>query len=425
MKAGGFYLSKFRGVSEIGKRNRQKKSISDTQTTADNVSQILTGAYGLKAAGMYVSPVTALGCSAVFACIGLLAESIAQLPVKVYRIVDGERHEDKTHWVYELLARRPCSWLTSFNWRELAMMCLCLRGDFYAYKVRDNSGRVRELLPLLPGAIAVRQLSNWELQYMVTFSDGTSATVPQSEIFHVMYRTVDGVRGLSPIACERQTIGLALAAQEHGASTFANGAKPGGVLSLPGTLSQEALERLKTDWHSAYSGENAGNTAILEQGIEFKPLSMTNADAQYLETRKFQVEEIARIFGVPLFMIQSTEKTTSWGSGIEQMSMGYVRYTLLAWIRRWEGAIWRDLLSEADPDIQVKFNVEGLQRGAMSARFDAYQKGINMGVYSPNEIRELEDMNPREGGDIYLTPMNMAIQQEGGEVIANPDQADT
>lgn len=410
---------------KISKRNRQKKSTSEAQTAADNVSQILTGVYGLKAAGMYVSPGTALGCSAVFACIGLLAESIAQLPVKVYRVVDGERREDKTHWVYELLARRPCSWLTSFNWRELAMMCLCLRGDFYAYKVRDNSGRVRELLPLLPGTIAVRQLSNWELQYMVTFSDGTSAIVPQSEIFHVMYRTVDGVRGLSPIACERQAIGLALAAQEHGAATFANGAKPGGVLTLPGTLSAEALERLKNDWHSAYSGENAGNTAILEQGIKFEPLSMTNADAQYLETRKFQVEEIARIFGVPLFMIQSTEKTTSWGSGIEQMSMGYVRYTLLAWIRRWEGAIWRDLLSEADPDIDVKFNVEGLQRGSMSTRFDAYQKGINMGVYSPNEIRALEDMNPREGGDIYLTPMNMTIQQQGGEVIDNPNETDT
>ncbi|MBQ3458941.1 MAG: phage portal protein [Synergistaceae bacterium] len=364
-----------------------------------------------------MSPSTALQCSAVFACIGLLAESISQLPLKVYRFVDGDRREDRGHWAYELLARRPCSWLTSFNWRELAMMCLCLRGDFYAYKVRDNSGRVRELLPLLPGAIAVRQLDNWELQYMVTFSNGTSKTVPQSEIFHVMYRSVDGVRGLSPIACERQTIGLALAAQEHGAATFSNGAKPGGVLMLPGILKQEALERLKADWQSAYSGENAGNTAILEQGIEFKPLSMTNADAQYLETRKFQVEEIARIFGIPLFMIQSTEKTTSWGSGIEQMSMGYVRYTLLAWIRRWEDAIWRDLLSETDPEVQVKFNVEGLQRGAMSSRFDAYQKGINMGVYSPNEIRKLEDMNPREGGDIYLTPMNMQIQEQGGEII--------
>ena len=364
-----------------------------------------------------MSPSTALQCSAVFACIGLLAESISQLPLKVYRFVDGDRREDRGHWAYELLARRPCSWLTSFNWRELAMMCLCLRGDFYAYKVRDNSGRVRELLPLLPGAIAVRQLDNWELQYMVTFSNGTSKTVPQSEIFHVMYRSVDGVRGLSPIACERQTIGLALAAQEHGAATFSNGAKPGGVLMLPGILKQEALERLKADWQSAYSGENAGNTAILEQGIEFKPLSMTNADAQYLETRKFQVEEIARIFGIPLFMIQSTEKTTTWGSGIEQLSMGYVRYTLLAWIRRWEDAIWRDLLSETDPEVQVKFNVEGLQRGAMSSRFDAYQKGINMGVYSPNEIRKLEDMNPREGGDIYLTPMNMQIQEQGGEII--------
>ena len=404
------------------KRYRQKKKTVSTQILTGSVSEILSGTYGIKTAGMYVSPMTALGCSAVFACIGLLSESIAQLPLKVYRVGSHERIEDKKHWVYELLARRPCSWLTSFNWRELAMMCLCLRGDFYAYKVRDNSGRVRELLPLLPGAIAVRQLSNWELQYMVTFSDGTTETVPQSEIFHVMYRTVDGVRGLSPIACECQTIGLALAAQEHGATTFANGAKPGGVLSLPGTLSKEALARLKTDWQSAYSGENAGNTAILEQGIEFKPLSMTNADAQYLETRKFQVEEIARIFGVPLFMIQSTEKTTSWGSGIEQMSMGYVRYTLLPWIRRWEGAIWRDLLSESDSDIQVKFNVEGLQRGAMSARFDAYQKGVNMGVYSPNEIRELEDMNPREGGDIYLTPMNMAIQEEGGEEIDGSEE---
>ena len=406
------------------RHQRQKKGTGNAQIMAENVSKVLMDIYGVKASGVYVSPATALECSAVFACIGLLAESIAQLPVKVYRETDGERKEDKRHWVYNLLARRPCSWLTSFNWRELAMMCLCLRGDFYAYKVRDNSGRIHELLPLLPGAIAVRQLNNWELQYMVTFSDGTSKTVPQSEIFHVMYRTIDGVRGLSPIACERQTIGLALAAQEHGAATFANGAKPGGVLSLPGTLSKEALERLKSDWQSAYSGENTGNTAILEQGIEFKPLSMTNADAQYLETRRFQVEEIARIFGVPLFMIQSTEKTTSWGSGIEQMSMGYVRYTLLAWIRRWEDAIWRDLLSEKDPDIQVKFNVEGLQRGAMSTRFDAYQKGINMGVYSPNEIRELEDMNHREGGDIYLTPMNMAIQQQGGEVIGNPEETD-
>ena len=387
------------------------------------MSDVLTGGYNGGKSGQFVSPSRALQCSAVFSCIGLLAESIAQLPIKVYRFSGNERKEDRSHWIYELLARRPCSWLTSFNWRELAMMCLCLRGDFYAYKVRDSQGIIRELLPLLPGAISVRQLPNWELEYRVSFADGTTKTVSQSEIFHVMYRSLDGVKGLSPIACERQTIGLALSAQEHGASVFSNGARPGGVLSIPGTLTQEAYNRLKTNWQSAYSGENAGSTAILEQGIEFKPLSMTNSDAQYLETRKFQVEEIARIFGIPLFMIQSTEKTTSWGSGIEQMSMGYVRYTLLAWVRRWEDSIWRDLLSEHDPDIQVKFNLEGLQRGAMSTRFEAYQKGINMGVYSPNEIRELENMNPRDGGDIYLTPMNMNIQ-EGGDKNVGGENAD-
>ena len=410
-------------MSEISKRKRQRKSV-EAISTAEATSEILTGAYGIKASGSYVSPMTALQCSAVFSCVGLLAESIAQLPLKVYKMVDGKRCEDRTHWVYDLLVHRPCSWLTSFNWRELAMMCLCLRGDFYAYKVRDSQGRVRELLPLLPGAISVRQLTNWELEYRINLLDGTSKTVSPSEIFHVMYRSLDGVRGLSPIACERQTIGLALSAQEHGASTFANGARPGGVLSIPSVLSQEAYERLKANWQSAYSGENAGSTAILEQGTEFKALSMTNADAQYLEIRRFQVEEIARIFGIPLFMIQSTEKTTSWGSGIEQMSMGYVRYTLLPWIRRWEGAIWRDLLSEDDPDIQVKFNVEGLQRGALQSRFDAYQKGINMGIYSPNEVRELEDMNPREGGDIYLTPMNMNIQERDGEVFDGQRDSD-
>jgi len=403
------------------KKIRHKKQADAAQASVEALSQVLTGSYGVKAAGVYVSPTTALQCSAVFACVGLLAESIAQLPIKTYRYDGDKRVADKDHWVYDLLARKPCSWLTSFNWRELAMMCLCLRGDFYAYKVRDNSGRVRELLPLLPGAIAVRQLSNWELEYMVTFSDGTTETVPQSEVFHVMYRTVDGVRGLSPIACARQTIGLALAAQDHGASTFMNGAKPGGILSLPSVLSKEALERLKSDWQSAYSGENAGATAVLEQGIEFKPLSMTNADAQYLETRKFQVEEIARIFGIPQFMIQNQEKTSSWGSGIEQMSMGYVRYTLLPWVKRWENAIWKDLLSESDPDVQVRFNLEGLQRGATDTRFNAYQKGIDMGVYSPNEIRELEDMNPREGGDIYLTPLNMRVQGDG--MIDDTDQA--
>lgn len=396
----------------MGKRKKENRG----NTSADALSRLLSSVYGMPTkAGIDVSPTKALQCSAVYACVGLLAESIAQLPIKVYRGFDGARVEARDSWVYRLLSSRPCSWMTSFNWRETAMFCLCLRGDFYAYKVRDARDRVIELLPLLPGQIAVRQLTNWELEYSVTFGDGVTKTVGQRDIFHVMYRSLDGVTGLSPIACQRETIGLTLAAQEHGAATFGNGAKPGGVLSVPGNLSEDAYSRLKTNWQSAYSGENTGATAILEQGVKFEPLSMTNADAQFLETRRFQVEDIARIFGIPLFMIQSTEKTTSWGSGIEQMSMGYVRYTLLPWVRRWEQAIARDILEGTDErDIEVRFNIDGLQRGDLTSRYNAYQKGVLMGVLSPNEVREMEDMTPYEGGDIYLTPLNMRV--DDGEV---------
>ena len=223
-------------MGKISRRKRQQKS-STISDVIENISTVKN----------FVSSSRALQCSAVFACIGLLSESIAQLPIKVYEISHGEKRERRDHWVYNLLARRPCSWLTSFNWRELAMMCLCLRGDFYAYKVRDGQGRVIELLPLLPGAISVRQLNNWELEYRVIFADGTTKTVTQADIFHVMYRSLDGVKGLSPIACERQTIGLALSAQEHGANVFANGARPGGILSIPGQLSKEAYERLNRE----------------------------------------------------------------------------------------------------------------------------------------------------------------------------------
>ena len=392
----------------------EEKSVNENPVVG-TIEEIISQVYAADTA-MSITPQSALRCGAVFACVGLLAESIAQLPIKVYRIIDGEKHEDKTHWLYTLLSRRPCSWLNSFNWRELAMMCLCLRGDFYAYKVRDGAGIIRELLPLLPGAISVRQLNNWELEYRINLADGTSKTVSQSEIFHVMYRSLDGVKGLSPIGFARNSISLSIAAEGHGYSTFTNGAKPGGVLKVPAQLSEEAYNRLKRGWESAYSGENAGKTAILEKGTEFQPLSMSNSDAQYLEIMKFQVEQISRIFRVPLFMIQSTEKSTSWGSGIEQMSLGFVRYTLLPWIKRWESAIFKDIISEIkDGDYDVKLNVEGLERGSMSTRFDAYQKGINMGVYSPNEIRRLEDMNPREGGDVYLTPLNMRIDEDNSD----------
>jgi HK97 family phage portal protein len=396
------------------------KAWFNVKQSPEELERLLLSHFGAPSeSGIYVSPETAMRCSAVFACVGLLAESIAQLPMKLYQGHGQERIEAWGHWLHRLLYYHPSPWQTSFEWRETAMLHLCLRGNFYAWKVRDGAGRVVELLPLHPDTVSVRQRDNWDLEYRVTLKTGRQVLCTQRDIFHVAYRSLDGITGLSPIAYQRETIGLTLAAQKHGAKTFSNGAKPGGVLVHPGKLTDEAAKRLRESWEISYGGDNAGRTAILEEGMTFATLSMSNSDAQYLETRRFQVEDIARIFGIPLFMIQSTEKTTSWGSGIEQMSMGYVRYTLLPWVRRWEQAIRRDLIEE--PDLEMRFNLEGLQRGDIRSRFQSYQAGVNMGVYSPNEVRELEDMNPREGGDVWLTPMNMRITDDGGVTWEDED----
>jgi HK97 family phage portal protein len=402
------------------KRVFQKiRSWLSVKQAPEDLEKILLSRFGAGSrSGVYVSPETAMTTSAVFACVGLLAESIAQLPVKLYRRRGPAREEIKDHWIRSLLYKRPSPWQTSFEWRETAMMHLCLRGNFYAYKTRDSAGRVMELLPLHPDTVSVRQLDDWELEYLVTLKGGRQIRCGRRDVFHVRYRSLNGFTGLSPIAYQRETIGLSIAAQNHGAAVFSNGARPGGVLTHPSKLSEESAKRLRENWDAAYGGGNAGRTAVLEDGMTFTTVSMTNSDAQYLETRKFQVEDIARIFGVPLFMIQSTEKTTSWGSGIEQMSMGYVRYTLLPWARRWEQAIKRDIVAEErdGAELEMRFNLEGLQRGDLRSRFQSYREGINMGVYSPNEVRELEGLNPREGGDVWLTPMNMRISDEEGKV---------
>lgn len=389
---------------------------------ANSFSEMLRSYYGSETtAGEYVSPETAMRCSAVYACVGLLAESIAQLPIKIYRREGRERIEDKTLPIYKLLVIKPSPWQTSFSYRETMMMHLLLRGYHVAIKVRDNGGNVRELLPVHPDAVSIRQLDNWELEFTVTLKTG-ARLLRSSDVFFIPFRSLDGVRPLSPISYQRETIGLTLAAQRHGARTFQNGAKPGGVLTHPRALKKEAHDRLKEDWEASYGGANIAKTAILEDGMRYEPLSMTNADAQYLETRRFQTEDIARVFGVPLHMIQSTEKSTSWGSGIEQMSIGFVQHTLLPWIRRFEESVARDLVN--DPDIEVRLKVEGMLRGDSKSRFAAYKTGTEIGVYSPNEIRELEDMNPREGGDVWLTPLNMRITDENGRTSDGGENGD-
>ncbi len=340
--------------------------------------------------GEYVSPETALRCSAVYSCVGILAESIAQLPLKLYRRTAGGKEEVEESPLRRILGWKPNEWQTSFEFREMAMQHLCLRGNFYAYKVTDSRDEVRELLPLHPDQVTVEQRPDWSLAYRITFNDGRQETVDKSQIFHVRYRTLDGVRGISPILYHRDTVGLALTTLKHGSRVFRNGALPTGILQHPGKLSKESLERLRESWEASYGGVNSGKTAILEEGMTFTGLTMSNEDMQYLETRAFQVEDIARIYRVPLHMIQSVEKSTSWGSGIENMSLGFVQFTLLPWIRRLESAIWRDLIPDREKEsVFPEFLVDGLLRGDIKSRYTAYQLAIQSGIMSPNEVRAM------------------------------------
>ena len=391
---------------------RQYKDI----TVSDGATEISLDDYlGLLTAtssGEYISPGNAMGVTAVYACVGLLSETLAQLPVKVYRVDKTGRHEDLTHPAYRLLAVRPNEWQTSFDFRVMAMQLLCLTGNFYAWKGRDNKGIVRELLPFSTNAVSVQQDENWNVKYTVHAKDKHVVTTSK-DIMHVKYRTLNGYEGISPIAWNRETLGLSSAARKHGALFFKNGATLKGALTTDQQLPQEAYDRIKTAWETNYSGDNKFKTALLESGLKYQPITMSNEDAQFIQTRQLSDEEIARIYRVPLHELQMNSKTTSWGTGIESMSRGFISRTMLPWITLFESVLNNELIPENEQGTTyIKFNVEGLLRANLENRYKAYQIGINSGFLSANEVREKEDMNPRDGGDEYLTPMNMTSNEK-------------
>lgn len=394
----------------------EAKSVDRVALTPREISDMISAlrGYGESSSGENVTPASAMRCAAVFACVGILSESVAQLPLKVYKErPGGGKDVAKNHSLYRLLHSAPNEWMTSFEWREMGMADLCLRGNHYAFKTIVR-GEVRELLPIPAAAVTVKQNQDWSLVYKVNFGHGQGQQdVPAANMLHVRYRTLNGFEGISPIGYARESIGLSMATEKHGARLFRNGARPGGVLEHPGRMSDEAAKRFKEQWQEAFTGANVHKTALLEEGMKFNALTMTSEDAQYLETRKYQTEEIARIYRVPLHLIQSTEKSTSWGSGIEQMTIGFVRFVLLPWLVRWEQAIERDLLTEKDRETHfVQHLVEGMERGDIKSRYEAYQTAIQNGIMSPNEVRAKENMNPREGGDDYLSPLNMRVNGE-------------
>ena len=358
--------------------------------------------------------------AAVFACIRVLAESVASLPLIVYkRRPDGGKDRDPPHPLYRTLHDRPNRWQTGFEFREMLMGHAALRGNAYAAIKATGGQAVAELTPLHPDRVIPFRAPDGLIAYEHTPLEGPRRILLQPEMLHIRGLSDDGICGLSPIKLHREAIGLALVTEEHGARLFANGAQLGGVLQHPGKLQPEAVERLKKSWEARYSGVgNAHRTAVLEEGMTWNKVGMTSEDAQFLESRHYQVTEIARIFRIPPHMIGDLSKATF--SNIEHQALEFVVHTLRPWLVRWEQAILRDLFTEPDQETHfVEFLVDGLLRGDTQSRYNAYAVGRQWGWLSANDIRRLENLNPIEqGGDDYFQPLNMASMTQDKTVKA-------
>jgi HK97 family phage portal protein len=363
--------------------------------------------------GQSVSAMGAMQLTTVFACVRVLAESVGMLPCKLYKQSELKKEIATSHRLHRLLSVSPNSYMTAQEFWELLVVCLCLRGNFYAYK-NTIGGEVYELLPIDPSRVKPKINEDWTISYQVRFNDGVKI-LSQNEIWHVRLFTVDGLNGLNPISYARQAISLGLSTEEHGSRLFTNGAVASGVLRTEQGLTDEAFDRLKTQFHGEHMGvANAYKPMILEMGLDWKPISLNAEDSQFLETRRFQRDEICAIFRVPPHLVANIEKASL--NNTETLGLQFMNYSLVPYLTRIEMRIFVGLLSEKDQKTYyAKFNAGALLRGDIKTRFEQYVKGIQNGILSPNECREYEDLNPREGGDIYLTPMNMTTKPEASD----------
>ena len=384
--------------------------------------------FGRTTSGKPVNERTAMQTTAVYSCVRILAEAVASLPLHIYRYSDTGKERVPEHPLYTILHDEPNVDMTSFVFRETMMSHLLVYGNAYSQIIRDGAGRVLGLYPLLPDKMEVDRLENGELVYYYSrywgenpnFHDMGRIALRQQDVLHIPGLGFDGLVGYSPIAMAKNAVGMTLACEEYGASFFANGANPGGVLEHPGVLKDPG--KVRESWNSVYRG--SGNThkiAVLEEGMKYQQIGIPPEEAQFLETRKFQINEIARLYRIPPHMVGDLEKSSF--SNIEQQSLEFVKYTLDPWVIRWEQSLQKALLlPEEKKEYFIKLNVDGLLRGDYQSRMTGYATARQNGWMSANDIRELEDLNPipeEEGGGLYLINGNMTKLKDAGIFAGN------
>lgn len=357
--------------------------------------------------GIAVNEDSAMRVAAVFRCVTLISGAVATMPLHVKRRVDDRVREDASdHWLWTLLRRKPNPWQTPSQFRRLMQASILLRGAAYAMKISSRD-RVIGLIPLHFDRVRVDQLDDFSLVYHYTTRKGAQVTLRQAAMLHLVgMPAADGINGRSVIGAAREAIGMALVAEQHGGAIFRNGTAIAGTLSAPAALGGETIERLKVSLEDFRGAANAGKNLVLEEGLKYEPLGMTQEDAQFVQSREFQAQDIAMFFGVPPSMIGLTTKSTSWGTGIEQQSLGFVAYSLEDWLTTWEETILRDLLPDSEVDVYARFNRKALVRGDIKTRYGAYATARQWSLYTINELRALEDENPIEGGDNLFVPGN-------------------
>jgi HK97 family phage portal protein len=364
-------------------------------------------------------PVTvegSLSVTAVMAGFTILSEDTASLPLILYRRLKRGKERATDNPYYALMHDAPNPEHTSMVFRELLAGHLVGWGNFYGQLMWDNKGIVQEIWPLRPDRMEVFR-ENGVRKYIYQPITGLERAFRQDEILHIPAFGFDGLTGLSRIAQARNAISLSIAAEKFGAKFFTNDARPGIVLKHPGALGDEAYKHLSESWGAIHQGvDNSHKPAILEEGMSLETIGIPPEDAQFLQTRQFQVAEVARIFRIPPHMIGDVQKSTSWGSGIEQQELGYLSHTLRPWLTRIEQQLNKDLLLSAEKrDFVFEHLTDVLLRTDTTSRFQAYAQAITNGFMTRNEAREKENWNPIDGLDEPLVPLNM---QEAG---ATPD----
>ena len=418
---------------------RNSGDIGETIDLTDpRLVEFLRGALTSESGAIF-TPEGAMRVTTAYRCANILSSAVKSMPLDFKRRVDPRTRVDADdHPLWPVLQVKPNNWQTPSEFKSMMQLGVLLRGNGYALKVR-SLGRIIALIPLMPGCVDCRQNADLSLTYKYTSPrTGLSLDLTQQDIFHLRGMSLDGIRGISVVGHAAEELGLSIQAAKYASKIFKNGAVPGGVLKHPKSLADDEILRLKESLEEFRGADNAQKLLLLEDGMAYERIAMTSVDAQLLQIMELTQYDIAMRFGVPPHMIGLTSKTTSWGSGIEQIGSAFVAYTLQDYLTMWAESIRRDLLGDSDPTIYVRFNPAGLIRGDIKTRYAAYAVGRQWGWLSVNDIREKEDMDPIEGGDVYLQPTNMVpagsdaaaavaamLGHNGGPALDDPSQDPT